>query len=102
MKPMYAKATGRGTRLRGKINKCGIITVKLPKGEKRRFGFQNGDIVAADVPSGKYQGHHVGRVMTRQNGYFNIRKTDGSLVTVNVKYCTILQRDSGYQYSYSC
>ena len=29
--------------------------------------------------------------MTRQNGYFDIRKTDGSLVSANHQYCKILQ-----------
>ena len=97
---LYIKAIGRGTRFRGKINSCGIIILKLKKSPKRKFGFQNGDIVVADVPKGKYAGHHVGRVMTRANGYFDIRKTDGSLVTVSHKYCKILQRDNGYQYCY--
>ena len=90
------KAVGRGTRFRGRINKCGIITIKLPKGPKRRFGFQNGDIVKAVSPHGKYAGTHVGRVMTRSSGSFDIRKSDGTLVTVNQRYCIILQRDNGF------
>ena len=90
------KAVGRGTRFRGRINKGGIITVKLPKGPKRRFGFQNGDIVKAVSPHGKYAGTHVGRVMTRSSGSFDIRKSDGTLVTVNQRYCMILQRDNGF------
>ena len=97
---LHAKAIGRGTRLRGHINKCGVITVKLPKSPKRRFGFQNGDIVVADTSKGKYAGHHVGRVMTRQTGYFDIRKTDGTLVSVNHKHCRVLQRDNGFSYAY--
>lgn len=97
---LYIKAVGRGSRFRGKINKCGVITLKLKRSPKRRFGFQNGDIVSANVPKGKHAGYHVGRVMTRQTGYFDIRKTDGSLVTANHQYCRILQRDNGYQYRY--
>ena len=97
---MHIKAIGRGSRFRGKINKCGIITTKLKRSPKKRFGFQNGDIVAADVPKGKYAGHHVGRVMTRARGSFDIRRTDGTLVGVNHKYCRLLQHDSGYQYKY--
>lgn len=91
-----AKAIGRGARFRGKINSCGIITVKLRQSSKRRFGFQNGDIVRAVVPKGKYQGTHVGRVMTRKSGYFDVRKTDGSLITVNYRYCFSLQKDNGF------
>lgn len=97
---LHIKAIGRGSRFRGKINKCGIITNKLKRYPKKRFGFQNGDIVAADVPKGKYAGHHVGRVMTRARGSFDIRRTDGALVGVNYKYCRLLQHDSGYQYKY--
>lgn len=97
---LQVKAVGRGTRFRGKINACGIITVKLKKGPKRRFGYQNGDIVKAVCPKGKYAGTHVGRVMTRSSGWFDIRCTDGTKVTVNHKYCRILQRDDGYQYAY--
>lgn len=97
---LHIKAIGRGSRFRGKINKCGIITNKLKRCPKKRFGFQNGDIVAADVPKGKYAGHHVGRVMTRARGSFDIRRTDGALVGVNYKYCRLLQHDSGYQYKY--
>lgn len=97
---LYIKAMGRGSRFRGKVNKCGIIITKLKKGPKRRFGFQNGDIVVADVPKGKYAGHHVGRVMTRATGSFDIRCADGKLATVNQQYCRILQHDNGYQYCY--
>ena len=98
---LFIKAMGRGNRFRGKINKCGIITTKLQKGPKRRFGFQNGDIVAADVPKGKYAGHHVGRVMTRARGDFDIRCVDGKLVTAKHIYCRILQHDNGYQFYYA-
>ena len=96
----HAKAIGRGSRFRGKVNQCGIITVKLKRGPKRRFGFQNGDIVRAVVPKGKYQGQHVGRVMTRTSGSFDIRKTDGTLAAANYRYCEILQRDNGFLGSY--
>lgn len=97
---LYAKAMGRGTRFRGKINSCGIIILKLQKAPKRVKGFQNGDIVAVDVPKGKHTGHHVGRVMTRQSGSFDIRTMDGDLATANYKYCRILQYNNGYQYHY--
>lgn len=98
---LVAKAIGRGSRFRGKINACGIIVVKLHRGPKRRFGFQNGDIVRANVPKGKYKGTHVGRVMTRASGYFDIRKTDGTLVSTSCKNCVSLQKDNGFLYNYS-
>lgn len=96
-----AKAIGRGSRFRGKINSCGIITVKLCRSPKRRFGFQNGDIVRAVVPYGKYQGTHVGRVMTRTSGYFDVRKTDGSLISTSNQNCVSLQKDNGFLCSWA-
>ena len=99
---LYAKAMGRGTRFRGKINQCGIIIKKLTARSKRVFGFMNGDIVKADVPAdakSKYKGIHVGRVMTRASGSFDIRREDGKLVTVNRNYCKIIQYGDGYSYS---
>ena len=95
-----AKAIGRGSRLRGNINKCGIIILKFKKGPKRRFGFQNGDIVRANVPKGKYSGVHVGRVMTRASGSFDIRKANGERASSNYRYCRILQHDNGFLCSY--
>lgn len=98
---LYVKAIGRGTRFRGKINKCGIVTTKLGKRSKAVFGFMNGDIVLAEVPKGKYEGRYIGRVMTRASGSFDIRTTEGSLATVNHKYCRLLQKNDGYRYRYA-
>ena len=98
---LYMEAMGRGTRFRGKINKCGIIIQKLGPRAKRIFGFMNGDIVSADVPKDKHVGHHVGRVMTRASGSFDIRKNDGNLATANYKYCRLLQYSDGYKYRYA-
>ena len=61
----------------------------------------NGDIVTADVPKGKYVGHHVGRVMTRASGSFDIRTMAGDLVTTGWKYCKRLQYGDGYSYKYA-
>lgn len=97
---LYAEAMGRGTHFRGKINKCGIIIQKLGKTPKRIFGFQNVDIVTADVPKGKYKGKHTGRVSTRASGYFDIKTTEGERVTVNYKTCKLKQYGNGYRYSY--
>lgn len=99
-----AKAVGHGSHFRGKINSCGIIIQKLPPREKNVFGFMNGDIVAADIPKRekrpyKYEGHHVGRVMTRARGEFDIRTTDGRLIGANHRYVTKIQNADGYQYA---
>ena len=95
-------AMGRGTRFRGKVNKCGIIIKKLKKREKAVLGFINGDIVSVNKPDGVGAGYHVGRVMTRASGSFDIRCNDGTLVNAKAIYCRLLQRNSGYRYSAKC
>ena len=97
---LHAKAMGRGTRLRGQTNSCGVIVVKYEKSPKRVKGFQTGDIVVAEVPGGKYAGRHVGRVAIRKSGRSDIRTTTGDLINTSVKNCRILQRNSGYHYQY--
>ena len=97
---LHVEATGRGTRFRGKVNACGVITKKLEPRAKRVYGFMNGDIVRAEVAKGKYTGTHTGRVMTRAKGNFDIRRMDGELVTANVRYCRILQYGCGYKFCY--
>lgn len=100
---VYAKATGRGTRFRGKINKCGIITKKLAPRAKKVFGFMNGDIAVADIPHRepnpyRYEGRYTGRVMTRASGSFDIRTVNGELVTASYKFIKKIQNADGYQY----
>ena len=63
-----------------------------------------GDIVVADVPHQnkrpyKYEGHYVGRVMTRATGSFDIRTLGGDKVTARHDFCRIIQYVDGYQYS---
>ena len=95
---LIIKAVGRGQRMLGKINSCGIITQKNKKRAKAVNGFCNGDIVLVDKPKGKGEGRHVGRVMTRASGSFDIRCGD-ELINAKSEYCRILQRNNGYSYS---
>lgn len=100
---VYAKATGRGTRFRGKINKCGIITKKLVPRAKKVFGFMNGDTAVADIPHKepkpyKHEGRYTGRVMTRASGSFDIKTSDGELVTASYRFIKKVQNADGYQY----
>ena len=79
----------------------GITIRKVPPSRYCSTGFQNGDIVLADKKKGKNAGRHIGRVMVRANGYFDIRTLKGELVTVKHTECTTLQRQSGYQFKLS-
>ena len=98
------KATGHGSRQMCRVNKYGFPRVskdgKRAKAKSRAktvHGFKTGDIVKAIVPSGKYEGTHVGRVAVRSSGSFDI-KTATSKVTVNHKYCQVKHFSDGYTY----
>ena len=93
------KATGRGIRRMCNTDKYGF-----PKGHRQRkknhFGFQTGDIVKADVPRGKYQGNHTGRITVRLSGYFDLKDISGSRICQGIshKHFRLLQRADGWQY----
>jgi len=108
--PLYIKATGRGNRQMCKMDKFGFPRTRQdkktgkrvpakPKGSKRVKGFQTGDHVRAVIPKGKYKGTHIGRVIIRASGSFDI-KTKSGKVGANWKYGQLLQRDDGYSYSH--
>ena len=98
---LYVTATGRGSRLRGHLNKCGIIIAKYSSRNKCVNGLQTGDIVHVTIPSGKYKGSYIGRIMVRTSGYHDIRCTDGKLVTGTKKSIyKFIQHQDGYQYGW--
>ena len=98
---LHIRATGRGTRLRGHLNECGIITVKWMDRRKRFNGLQTGDMVRVTIPNGKYKGTYTGRVMIRKSGSHDIRTLDGRLVTgTKQSVYKVLQRADGYSYRY--
>ena len=99
-RPLKIKATGRGTRQRVKVDKYGFPKDKLKTTEVE--GFRTGDIVKAEVPeSYKSSGVYFGRVAIRDNGYFRVDCFNGeSKDSVPFKCLTLLQRGSGYKYSF--
>lgn len=98
---LIVEAMGRGTRLLGQLNSCGIIVVKYKDRHKRVNGLQTGDIIRAVVPNGKYRGEHTGRLMIRRKGTHDIRTMDGKRfsLTKNTTIC-VLQHIDGYQYAF--
>ena len=98
---LIVKAMGRGSRLIGQINECGIIIVKYKDHHKRVNGLQTGDIVYAAVPNGKYKGAYTGRIMVRSSGSHDIRTINGKRFSMpkNTKI-RVLQHTDGYQYSF--
>lgn len=97
IQPLLIKAMERGSRQMCKVNKYGFPRTSAKK-FKRVEGFQTGDMVKAIVPCGKYAGTHVGRVAVRSTGSFDIKTATGK-VTVSHKYCSIIHRLDGYQYT---
>ncbi|EUC14618.1 RNA-guided endonuclease IscB [Paraburkholderia hospita] len=92
------KCTGRGSYQRTRLDKYGFPRGYLTR-SRRVHGFQTGDLVRADVPTGKKAGIHVGRVAVRATGSFNIQG-DGAVVQgIAHRHCRLVQRSDGYGYS---
>ncbi len=89
------KATGRGVYQRTRLNKYGFPRGYLMR-RKQVHGFQTGDRIKAEVPSGKKAGAYIGRVAVRASGSFNIQTLAGVVQGISYRYCHILQRGDGY------
>ncbi|WP_406386735.1 RNA-guided endonuclease IscB [Streptomyces sp. NBC_01618] len=90
-------ATGRGVYARTTPDKFGFPRLRRPR-QKQHHGYATGDLVAASLPSGKYRGHHVGRVAVRATGRFNIRTASGLVQGVHHRRLRMLKRADGYGY----
>ena len=97
VKPLLIAAIGHGTRQQCRTDKFGF-PVRYCSRTKFHKGFQTGDIVKANVTSGKKVGTYVGRVATRATGSFNISTTDGLVQGISHKYCIHIHKKDGYAY----
>ena len=95
--PLLIAANGSGKRLLCRMDKYGFVRTG-PKQAKHVKGFQTGDIVRAEVLSGKKVGTYVGRVAVRTTGSFNITTKNGVVQGISHRFCTPLQRCDGYSY----
>lgn len=91
-------ATGHGKRQMCGTNKYGF-PIQHRSRRKVHFGFKTGDMVCADVPSGKNKGMHIGRVLCRRTGSFDIQTPKGRIPSINQKRCRVIHRQDGYRYS---
>lgn len=66
--------------------------------QKQVQGFQTGDTVIANVPTGKKAGNYVGRVAVRKSGSFNLSSLEGVNQGISWQHCTLLSRGDGYGY----
>lgn len=94
---LQIKASGRGSYQRTRLNRFGFPRGYLMR-QKSVKGFQTGDLVKAEVPSGKKVGTHTGRIAIRKTGSFNIQTGSQIIQGINWKYCTLIQRGDGYGY----
>jgi 5-methylcytosine-specific restriction endonuclease McrA len=91
------KAAGRGRYQRTRLDRFGFPRGYLMR-QKSVQGFQTGDLVKAEVPTGKKAGVYTGRVAIRKTGSFNIQTLDQIIQGISWKYCRIIQRGDGYGY----
>lgn len=97
---LMIEAKGRGSRLRGNVNACGVIVAKYRNRAKTHKGFMSGDIVTADVPKGKHKGRYTGRITIRHSGNFGLVDQAGERHDISCKYMSVIQKADGYAYHY--
>ncbi|MDZ8264521.1 RNA-guided endonuclease IscB [Nostoc sp. ChiQUE01b] len=99
VKPLIINAKGHGTRQRCRTDKYGFPKAHAPKA-KFFMGFTTGDIVKADIPSGKYAGSYTGRIAIRFRPSFMLLLPDRRF-DVHPKYLTTVHKADGYEYAFS-
>ncbi len=99
VKPLLIKACGHGNR-----QMCGTDKYGFPIRHRSRkqvhFGFQTGDIVKAIVTKGKKVGQHIGRILCRATGNFDITTDMGRVAGISHKYCKHIHKKDGYSYGF--
>ena len=94
---LQIKAVGRGNRQMCRMDRFGFPRTSA-KSTKTVRGFRTGDMVRAEVLSGKKTGVYLGRVAVRSTGSFNITTATGTVQGISHKYCHRLYRADGYSY----
>jgi 5-methylcytosine-specific restriction endonuclease McrA len=95
---LSVNCTGRGSYQRTRLDRYGFPRGYMTR-TKRVHGFQTGDMVHAEVSTGKRAGTHVGRVAIRVSGSFNIQKASMVVQGVAHRHCRLIQRSDGYGYA---
>lgn len=95
--PLQIRAMGHGTRQRCRTDTHGFPIAHRAR-QKRHFGMQTGHLVKAVVPTGKYAGTWIGRVVVKASGWFDM-VIRGKKASVHQKHCRVLWKADGYQYT---
>jgi 5-methylcytosine-specific restriction endonuclease McrA len=99
--PLVITAKGYGVRRMCGTNRAGFPTRHRTR-QTRHYGFATGDLVCARVPVGlKTAGRHVGRVLVRASGRFDVATGTGTgrVPGVSHRYCQLVARRDGYAYT---
>nr|YP_009367576.1 putative HNH endonuclease [Pseudocharacium americanum]YP_009367665.1 putative HNH endonuclease [Ignatius tetrasporus]ARK14632.1 putative HNH endonuclease [Pseudocharacium americanum]ARK14721.1 putative HNH endonuclease [Ignatius tetrasporus] len=101
-------AMGRGNRKKCQMNKYGFPKSK-PKQAKRVHGLDTGDWVKIRALSPEQNANRneknqitrpvYGRVTVRATGNFAVTPKNGKQVSIMYKYCFLLQKNDGYNYT---
>jgi len=95
--PLRITATGYGNRQMCGTDKRGFPTRHRQR-KKVHHGFQTGDLACAVVPQGTHAGVHVGRVLTRASGSFDLNTAHGRIGGIAAHSCRPIHRNDGYSY----
>jgi 5-methylcytosine-specific restriction endonuclease McrA len=98
VKPLIVKAKGHGRRQRCGTDRYGFPIRHAPA-QKFFMNFQTGDLVKADVLTGKYAGTYTGRIAIRFKPSFKLT-TGGKNFDVHPKYLKTIHKADGYEYTY--
>jgi 5-methylcytosine-specific restriction endonuclease McrA len=98
VRPWLITAMGQQSRRMRNVDKRGF-PVGTPKCPSRVRGFRTGDLVKVTCPPHlKTAGTHVGRVLVRSRGSFDIQTGHGRIPDVSARYFRRLQAKDGYRY----
>lgn len=99
--PAYVQiwmAKGRGMRQLCRTDRY-EFSVRHVSRKKQRFGFQTGDLVQKQKSRGKQAGTWIGRLTARPDGRFIVTLLEGANIDVSWRFCRLLQRGDGWQYT---
>ncbi|WP_199847932.1 hypothetical protein [Streptomyces dysideae] len=93
---LVVKATGRGSYARTTPDRFGFPRLRRVR-TKQHFGYATGDLVRANMPTGKWAGTWTGRISVRANGQHSLTTPAGRF-NVRHRNLQLLQRGDGYGY----
>ncbi|MBD2683479.1 MULTISPECIES: RNA-guided endonuclease IscB [Nostoc] len=96
IKPLLISAKGHGTRQRCCPDKFGFPKAHAPSSKYFR-GFTTGDIVKANIPTGKFAGIYTGRIAIRFRPSFVLHTLEQKF-DVHPKYLKTIHKADGYEY----